>query len=155
MLVQDHIRRNPITIQHDKTFREALEIMVSKKTNGLIVVDENNRPVGTIDSFNLIKAMVPSYLHADPGLAKFEPEDVFYKAVSQSLNKTVSDMMEELHGVVVHEDDPMIMAATLASKNNFRYVPVVSESGELEGLVSRTDIKRAMAELLNISDNVK
>lgn len=152
MQVKDHIRRSVITIHPEQTFREALDTMVQNKTNGLIVVDDVNHPVGTIDSFNLIKSMTPSYLHDDPTLAQFSPEDLFHKAVSQALNLKVGDIMDPLQGVSVTEDDPMMLAATLASKHNVRYVPVVEKDGSLAGLVSRTDIKRAMADLLNLKD---
>ncbi|MFC1598375.1 HPP family protein [Patescibacteria group bacterium] len=153
MLVKEHIRKNIITISQDKTFREALVSMVENKTNGMIVIDDDGKPVGTIDSFTLIQNMTPSYLQEHPELAQYEPEGVFYKALSRSLNKKVADMMVDLHGVQVKEDDPMILAATLASKYDFRYIPVLDKEEKLVGLVSRTDIKRAMAELIDIKDS--
>lgn len=154
MKVRDHIRRNVITITHDATFREALETMVQQKTNGLIVVDDQNKAIGTIDSFNLIDQMVPDYLSDDPSLAQFATENVFHKAVSEALNRQVHEMMESTGDICVHEDDSMVYAATLASKHDFRYIPVIDDTcDELVGLVSRTDIKRAMAELLGIKDN--
>ncbi len=153
MLVKDHLRKNIVTIQQDATFRDALEIMVTKKTNGLIVIDNDSHPVGIIDSFLLIRNMIPPYLRENPNLAQFEPEGVFYKAVSASLNKPVIEMMDDLHGVCVKENDPLILAATLASKHGFRYIPVENKNCELIGLVSRTDVKRAMAQLVNIKDD--
>lgn len=154
MKVKDHIRRSIITIQKDATFREALETMVRNKTNGLVVIDSNNHVVGTIDSFNLIDQMVPQYLADDPSLAQLATDNVFHKAVSEALNKTVGEMMEHTKDICVHEDDSMVYAATLASKHNFRYIPVIDDNcDEVIGLISRTDIKRAMAELLGISDN--
>ncbi|MFH1426728.1 MAG: CBS domain-containing protein [Candidatus Kerfeldbacteria bacterium] len=153
MLVSEHIRRNVYTISPSADFREALEAMIEHKTNGLIVVDKDNKPLGAIDSFMLIKNMVPSYLLENPDLARFEPDGVFYKALSKSLHKKVKDMMVDLNGISVKEDDRMIIAAALASKHDFRYIPVVDEKGELAGLVSRTDIKRAMASLVSIKDD--
>ncbi|PIW37149.1 MAG: hypothetical protein COW24_01665 [Candidatus Kerfeldbacteria bacterium CG15_BIG_FIL_POST_REV_8_21_14_020_45_12] len=155
MLVKDHIRRNIITLPDTADFRQALETMVEHKTNGLIVVDSEMKPVGAIDSFLLIRTMVPDYLRLDPSLAQFEPEGVFYKLVSSALNKPVKEIMQELHGVRVKENDPMILAATLAAKHSYRYIPVCDDDDKLVGLVSRTDIKRAMAELLNINDTPK
>lgn len=152
MLVSDFIRRNIHTISDQADFRQALETMVKHKTNGLIVVDEQEKPVGVIDSFHLIKAIIPTYLRDNPNLAQYEPDGVLHRSVSASLNKKVVDMMESLNGICVHEDDRFIKAATLASKHNIRYIPVVTKDEKLVGLVSRTDIKRAMASLLNIKD---
>lgn len=152
MLIKDHIRRHVFTIHEGADFREALEAMIGHKTNGLIVVDDDGRPVGIIDSFLLINQIIPPYLHDDPMLATFEPEGVFYKEVSEHLHDKIKDIMKDLKGVEVKEEDPIILAATLASKHDFRYIPVVDDDHHLLGLVSRTDIKRAMAELLGIKD---
>lgn len=152
MLVKEHIRRNVHTISPSADFRDALETMVEKKANGLIVVDKKNKPVGAIDSFMLIQHVVPAYLLDNPELALYEPEGVFCKALSKSLHKKVKDMMVDLKGVAVKEDSKMITAAALATKHDFRYIPVVDDDGVLVGLVSRTDIKRAMAEIVNIRD---
>ncbi|MDP3970338.1 MAG: CBS domain-containing protein [bacterium] len=155
MLVQDHIRRHIITISQNATFREALTIMINNKTNGLIVVDNKNKPVGYIDSFSLVQESIPAYLKDNVTLAQFEPAGVFKKAIEKVDHHKVRDMMEDLHGVQIKEDDPIILAAALASKNNLRYIPVVDDDGYLVGLVSRTDVKRAMAELLGIKDDAQ
>lgn len=153
MQIKEHIRRNIITINEDATFRDALKMMIEKKTNGLIVVDAKDRPVGTIDSFNLIQHAIPPHLQDDPTLARLAAEEVFHKAVSDSLAMKVKDIMEPTEGICVHEDDHMIYAATLASKHSFRYIPVVECKGDkIIGLVSRTDIKRAMADLIGVVD---
>lgn len=153
MKVKEFIRHSIITISKDASFREALEVMVKNKTNGLVVVNEKQRVVGTIDSFNLIDEMVPEYLSADPTLAQLATDTVFHKALSDILSKPVGEMMENTEGICVHEDDSMIYAATLASKYNFRYIPVIDDDcDEVVGLISRTDIKRAMAALLSIED---
>lgn len=154
MKVEQFIRHDVPTIAPDATFQDALAMMIEEKTNGLVVVDEENRPLGTIDSFDLIHAAVPGYLRHNTNLAQFAAEGVFHAAVTKSLEQKVVDLMEDLDGkIMVQPQDPMIFAATLASRHNTRYVPVVDEKGGLIGLVSRTGIKRAMAELLSMEDD--
>lgn len=154
MKVQDHIRTKISTIHKDATFRDALEKMIEKKTNGLVVVDDEDHPVGIIDSFHLILESTPHYLQEDPSLAEFASSEVFHKEVSSAVNKKVSEMMQTCsESKSVHLEDPMILAATLASKHGVRYIPVIDDNNHIVGLVTRTDIKRAMASLLNIQDD--
>lgn len=155
MLVNEHLklREDLITIDKNATFREALSLMVQQKTNGLVVLNKRGKVVGTIDSFNLIQAMVPSYLQEDASLAALASDEVFQKGVNQSLEKPVKQMMEKVGDAYVRESDNMILAAAIAAKYNARYIPVFKDdSDEIAGVVSRTDIKRAMADILQIHD---
>lgn len=153
MQVKDHFRKNIHTISQDQTFRGALEKMLSVKTNGLIVIDSKGDPVGTVDSFILIKEAIPPYLSDNTNLAQYEPDDVLYKALSKVLNTKISKIMESLNGVRLQDTDSVIYAAALASKYDFRYIPVMNSSNKLIGLMSRTDVKRAMGEILGIKDD--
>lgn len=154
MKIQDHLRKRINRVHKDDTFRDVLKTMIEQKTNGLVVVDDDDHPIGTIDSFHLIQEATPPYLRDNPNLATFAAEDSFHTRVSESLAKPVSEMMQpfdEAH--CVHPEDPIVLAATLASKHGIRYIPVIDDDGKLIGLVTRTDIKRAMATLLDIHDD--
>ncbi len=152
MLVKEHVRRQIHTISDSVDFREVLTQLIQKKTNGLIVVDNEGQPVGTVDSFLLIKHMVPEYLRENVQLARLASEDLLHKSVSQALNMPVTELMQPLNGICLKEDDHMIYAATLSSKHGIRYIPVKDANDKLIGLVSRTDIKRAMADIVGIED---
>lgn len=153
MHLKQFIKTSYVTIKPDATFKEALETMIANKTNGLVVIGEDGKPVGTIDSFHLINGMMPSYLQNDPMLARFESDDVVYKAVEEVWDKKVSEMMQAIEGIQVHENDSFIYAAALASKHGIRYIPVMDEKEEtLLGIISRTQIKRGMAKILGIKE---
>ncbi|WP_281560283.1 KpsF/GutQ family sugar-phosphate isomerase [Thalassomonas sp. RHCl1] len=49
---------SPTTAQSDMLAAEALKIMEDKKINGLIIVDENNKPVGAMNMHDLLKSGV-------------------------------------------------------------------------------------------------
>ncbi len=154
MYIRDCIKRNFITIPQTALFRDALATMIKSKTNGLIVVDDAGHEIGVLDSFHLINTMIPSYLKDDPTLARFEDETVFAKALESVLNVSVASMMQPLHGICVHEDDQFILGAALSSKHGTRYIPVHDEHENLVGVVSRTEIKRGMAKILGIEDDL-
>lgn len=51
--VSDFMTRSPITIRGDKLAAEALHVLKTHRIDDLIVVDDENRPVGIIDSQDL------------------------------------------------------------------------------------------------------
>jgi predicted transcriptional regulator len=154
MFIRDCIKRDFITIKQTASFRDAIATMIQNKTNGLIVVDDTGHEIGVLDSFHLINTMIPSYLKDDPTLAKFEDESVFAKAVESVLTVSVASMMQPLHGICVHEDDQFMLAATLSSKHGTRYIPVHDDQENLVGIITRTQIKRGMAKILGIEDDL-
>ncbi|MGB2739268.1 MAG: KpsF/GutQ family sugar-phosphate isomerase [Cognaticolwellia sp.] len=50
--------KNPYTAKQDMLAAEALKIMEDKKINGLIIVDEKNRPIGAMNMHDLLKSGV-------------------------------------------------------------------------------------------------
>lgn len=50
--------KNPLVAQQDMLAAEALKIMEDKKINGLIIVDENNHPIGAMNMHDLLKSGV-------------------------------------------------------------------------------------------------
>jgi arabinose-5-phosphate isomerase len=51
--VGNFMTKNPVTIRGDKLAAEALHVLKTHRIDDLIVVDEDNRPVGIIDSQDL------------------------------------------------------------------------------------------------------
>ena len=57
-VIADVMTRNATTVNSGILAFEALRIMEEKKINGLIIVDENNKPVGALNMYDLLKAGV-------------------------------------------------------------------------------------------------
>ncbi|MFM8655631.1 MAG: CBS domain-containing protein, partial [Chthoniobacterales bacterium] len=51
--VREFMTRSPITIGGDKLAAEALHVLKTHRIDDLIVVDDQNRPIGIIDSQDL------------------------------------------------------------------------------------------------------
>lgn len=56
--INDVMTVNPVVISAGQLAAEALQIMEKKKINGLIVVDENKKPVGALNMHDLLRAGV-------------------------------------------------------------------------------------------------
>ena len=147
MLVKDYMYTKFHTATADETVATALKRMVEDKTNSLIVVDDQFRPIGVISSQILIKEAVPSYLKDDPSYSQFGPEGMLSQSVQVIAKKTVRDFMyTDFHSL--KEDDAVIEAATYSIDAYRRVLPVVDMTGRLVGAVTRTVIKNAMYEAL-------
>ena len=143
MWVKDYMFNKVYTISPDKTISEAVKIMVANKTNSLIVVDENYKPIGILSSRTLIKEVVPAYLKDDPNFSKFGAEGTFDKYANKMKDKKIKYVMHtDTH--ILSEDDAMIEAAAYSISAARRILPVVDKEGRLIGAITRTCIKNAL-----------
>ena len=76
--VSHYMHTTVITAAADITLKEAVEIMLKSETNGLVVVDKEQRVVGILSSWDIIQYIVPDYLEEDRHLASFEAGDIFF-----------------------------------------------------------------------------
>ncbi len=148
-IVSDYMRKDVVDIKETATLKEAVTLMVKKKTNALVVTDETRHVVGIITSWGIIEAIVPDYLESDKHLAAFAAGNVFQDRVNQLADKAVVEIMsKEVH--VINPDDTLIHTATQISQFHIRQLPVVDNDGILVGYINHTDIKRAIADVLGI-----
>lgn len=143
MWVKDYMLRDICTISPDKTIAEAVKFLVKNKTNSAIVVDKEQKPIGIISSYLLVKAVVPAYLHDDPIYSQYGVEGLFDRYAEKAKNKKVEEIMyKDIH--ILNEDDAMIEAASYSIKAIQRTLPVVNKEGKLVGAITRTCIKNAL-----------
>lgn len=142
------------TISPDKNLSDAVAQMVEKKTNSLIVVDADNKPVGIISSYSLIQTVVPEYLKEDPLYSQFGAEGTFDKYVVENKEKKVEEIMtRNFHALSV--EDAMIEAASFSTEGVIRILPVVDAEGKLVGAITRTCIKNALYDAIFGKGRVK
>ena len=143
MKIKDYMFEDFFTIGQDQTLADAVKTMVEKKSNSLIVV-EDNKPIGLISAHCIIKEIVPAYLKEDIKSSVYGAEGTFDKYAHESKNRKIKDIMyTDFHTLT--DDDSMIEAATFSLKGARRIFPVVSkETEELVGVVTRTSIKNAL-----------
>jgi arabinose-5-phosphate isomerase len=53
--VERYLTRSPITVRGDKLAVEVLHILETHRIDDLVVVDEENRPIGVVDSQDLAR----------------------------------------------------------------------------------------------------
>lgn len=148
-VVSDYMQKDLRTVTPQTTLREAIKVMMDYKTNGLVVIDRQKHVVGILSSWDIIQHVVPDYLEQDKHLASFEAGDVFTNRVAEVKNDPVEKFMTKQVRTVT-PDDLLIEVVTMLSQFHIRQMPVVDEEGCICGYINRTDVKRAIADILTI-----
>lgn len=149
-MVREYMRREVVTLDERATLKEAVAAMVDNNTNGVVVVDVTRKVVGILSSWDIIEHIVPDYLEEDKHLATFESGAVFADRTHEVANDPIVDFMSA-HVHTVREDHSLMAAATLLSEFKIRQLPVVDGAGVLIGYLNRTDIKKAIADVLGFT----
>ncbi len=141
--------REVITISENVTSKEALNMMVCRKTNALVVVDADGAFVGMINTRIFIEQAIPAYIVQDEIAAGFATEDVFRKSVRQVADVRIKDLMLK-NVMTIGPEESLLKAAILATKRRQIRIPVIDENNKPIGLLSQTDIKHLIAKYLGV-----
>ncbi len=140
MKIKYWMTKEPITVTPDTLAVEAQKIMKENKIRRLPVV-EKGKLVGIVTFRNLIEA-APS---SATSLSIYELNYLIMKM-------KVKDLMKK-SVVTVSPEDTVVDAISLGMKHDIGGFPVLDDHGELVGIVTETQISRAMMRLFGT--NVK
>ncbi len=159
MKIREIMNRKVILLRPDRTIKEAYEIFVKNGISGAPVVDEENKLLGiltTKDILAVIKEKMESiglYIFPTP----FDFMDIIPVEVpheNRELFEEISHIrVEEIMERRVHTVEPdmdIYDALNLLVKKEISRLPVV-KNGKVVGIVTRSDILRALAESDEIS----
>ncbi|HUW71111.1 MAG TPA: CBS domain-containing protein [bacterium] len=135
MLVQDQMSSTPITITADLSVPDALSLMREKKVRRLPVLDAKGKLVGIVSDKDLLYAS-PS---PTTSLSVWE--------INSLLSKLTVDKVMTRKLVTVTGDTPMEEAARIMADRKIGGLPVL-QGTRLVGIITETDIFRALLELL-------
>lgn len=139
-----------ITVKKDTTIEEIARILAGKNISGVPVVDGNNRIIGMVTQKDLLyKDVEPRF----PAVVEILGGIVFLNGVkhyNEELKKLVATKAEDImtkNVVVVNGDLPVEKVAGLMVEKDINRIPVV-EKGEIIGIISRADIVKYIAGML-------
>jgi len=153
MHAQDYMRRDPITFgPHDSIF-DAAEILSKNGISGAPVVD-GRKVIGMITVSDIVKFMCLKMSVSEFGGMEKQSltlmttlmikDELNYLAEVKKVSKNmVRDFMTD-EVVTVSPDATLIEVAELLDKNRIDRLPVVDEKGKMLGIISRTDLLRAL-----------
>ena len=125
MQVDSYMSRAPITISGDTDYWKASEIMQEKNLHHIPVVNENEKVVGILTRRDLnIAAMHFGEAHVE---------------VSQVMHSPVS---------TITLGEPLAEAARQMVEHRFGGLPVLDADGQIVGILTETDLLRALIDRL-------
>ncbi len=135
MLVKDYMSSNPITVSPETTHKQATEIMRERNIHHLPVVDKNGKLVGIVVEDDLLAAQPSpattlSIYEIHGLLSRLQLKDIMHKQV-----------------FTTSPECPLEEAAELMLREDIGCLPVMEE-GKLVGIITDTDIFRALVTLL-------
>lgn len=139
-MIKNCMKRNVVSIQESATILEAA-LLMSKQHIGLLpVVNQQKNLVGTLGLPELLSLEMPAFFDL---ISDFDFLSDFGAVEStrptfEEVNRPVATMMQ--HPSPVTEDSGLLYVYAVMLKHNLSDMPVVSESGELVGVVSKVDI---------------
>lgn len=104
----------PISVSPGRGLAGSMRIMEEKKVDSLIVVDEKNQLQGYVTIFDVVNA--------------YSNEDMLIKDIMRSFD------------TILNPDTLLPEAIELINESQISYLPVVNETGRLEGLLTRGSI---------------
>jgi CBS domain-containing protein len=136
--VAEFMTCNPITVNPSHSLLSTVQLMSQRKISRVVVVDEDQdqEPKGIVtlaDFTLLLLSFVSERMPANDLLKRTE-----------AVGLTVEDLMTR-HPLTINENSNLVEAARLMMKHHISGLPVVDESSKLKGIVSKTDVTRAVA----------
>ena len=150
--IQD-IMKKAVLIGHDAVFVDALREMITNNTNSLIVVNRTGRLVGEIQTFDLIRQVVPGYITSDEIAAHFVTEEIFKEACEAARDVPIEKFMKKDPRTITPKSS-LMEAVVIAMAHGQSRVPVVDEEHRPLGVISRTELKQVIAKYIDIEKSL-
>jgi CBS domain-containing protein len=112
--------KNVITLSPTDTLGQARHLLLTNKIHHLPVVQDGRKLVGMITSYDMFK---------------------LGKSLEEYQNTLVADVMTR-HLATMEPDQHIGAAAEVFMEHLFHAVPIVDENGNLEGIITTTDVIR-------------
>ena len=123
ILVRDLMRKNPYTVAESASIQDTARIMNDKKVSSLVILDENNNPVGLVTERDLVRKVCINDL-----------------PTNRVTNKEI--MSSPL--ITIDSESSASTATDLVLKNNVRHLLVMDneskDNNQLIGIITPLDL---------------
>jgi CBS domain-containing protein len=143
MIVADVMTRNCITIAPDATVEEAVNLMLSRHISGLFVVDKAGDLAGVVTEGDLLRRDELGTQRNRPWWLRLLASPARQAAdFTRANGRHVRDVMTE-DVISIAQDAPLEDVVAAMEANRIKRLPVTAD-GKVVGVVSRTDLLRAL-----------
>lgn len=142
------ITKEAVIISENATYGEALDMMLSKHTNTLLVAGEDGELVGEVSVSDFFDGMIPLTEDGDAAMSHFQDEESFKEALHLAKDTPVFEFMNaDFHAIT--PDDDLVAVAAIAVGHGRARMPVVDHDNRPIGMVSRQGLKQILGKYLH------
>lgn len=132
--VVDYMNRHPVSFKPEMTIEAAVELLLQTGQRGGPVVDAGHKLVGFLSEQDCLAAMLRDTYHNEQGTS-------------------VADCMYHGDVVTVDADASITDLAQQMTNNRPKIYPVIDDERQVVGVVTRTDVLRAID--MHLGDNYR
>jgi len=144
MLVRDYMTPSPMSVNEETGILEAADLMKRHKVRRFPVL-RGDQLIGIVTDRDLRSAAPSQVISFDAQERELMPE---LHALLAGI--TVKEVMSR-HVITIHPEQSIVAAAQLMLKHRMSGIPVVGSRGELLGIITETDIFKALVDLSGVS----
>jgi len=146
--VADVMTHNPITVRSETPLKEAVQILAERRISGLPVLDHADKLVGVISETDLMWQETgmtpPAYIMFLDSVIYLQNPIAYERDLHKVLGQTVGEVMSK-NPVTIFPEKTVKEAASIMHQKSIHRLPVVDQTGEVIGILTRGDIIRTMA----------
>jgi CBS domain-containing protein len=135
-LVKNFMSKKVITCRRTDSIKFAINVMNKNQVSRLVVTNENGCPIGLISTNTLLT-------HSDY-FTKGSTRSRNYLLPINGEKLTVNDLLSD-DLLTINEEEDLVIAANKMIKNKISGIPVVDSNNNLVGIISKTDVVRALS----------
>lgn len=140
---------NPFSVKPDTVLNEAIQLLAEKHIGGVPVIDPTGKLVGILSESDLMWQAtgvdMPAYIMLLDSVIYLKNPNQYTQEIHKALGQLVRDVMTA-KVITIGPDRPLREAAHLMHEKRIRRLPVVTDQGQVVGMVTRGDIVREMAQ---------
>lgn len=146
--VADIMTPNPTSVTLKTPLKEAITLIAENKISGLPVLDEQGKLAGIISESDLMwqetGVDTPPYITLLDSVIYLQNPARYEKEIHKALGQTVADVMSD-RPISIESHQSVKEAAKLMHDKKIRRLPVVTQEGNIVGIITQGDIVRMMA----------
>lgn len=132
-------------------FVKVLSAMRAMPSRLLHVVDAEDRLMGVISSYDVLKVMLPFYLDSNLARAVTDDENFARRMLADNVHLTAADIMA-VAPLTLLEDSHLLEAEALIKEKTVNALAVLDEQGRVVGEVTRQHVLSKLIELCAPAD---
>jgi predicted transcriptional regulator len=149
MLVAEIYNKHPKTVEENATVKEVIAELLKDDVNGSIVLNSHGHVTGIISLQDIAAATVPTEMREHSAFATALFKEGLFTEMSQEIaGEPVKTLMRKNFMKVNLQTN--ILEITVDFLNNDLYIVPVFEDEELIGVISRSELKRAIAKEMGL-----